>query len=204
MLGVAETLIAQESWDEAGEDCEGALLRFNQADDQLGRADAELALGLIQHGKNEFDEALKHFEQALELYQHQPQPLSEADTRYERAGILLIHGKLDQALADLDQAIILVERVMKTLASPAQWQHFLRQYTELYAQKAITLARLEREGEGQTCLKGFVQIAGIDEIKAYLQTFEASIPVQSEGLNEVQIAENQALLKRLKQIRKGW
>ncbi len=98
---------------------------------------------------------------------------------------------------------MLVERVMKTLNTPEQWKIFLRQYTELYAQKAITLVRLEQENAAQACLQDFARIAGADELRAYLQTFESSIPLQDEELTAEQNAENQALLKRLKQVRKG-
>ena len=178
-------------------------MRFTQADDQLGQADAELTLGLAQRGNEQFDEALSHFNQALTLYQRQPQPLGEADTRYERAGIFLARGELQQAEGELRRAIALVERVMKTLKTPEQWRLFLQQYTELYAQHAITLARLGREGEAQGSLQGFAHIAGPAELKSYLHTFEASIPADGEQLTEEQLAENQALHRLLHHLRKG-
>jgi tetratricopeptide (TPR) repeat protein len=203
MLGVGQTMIARELWEEAIEDANGALLRFQQADDQLGQADAELALGIAHQGKEQFDEALKHFNEALKLYQQQPQPLGEADTRYERAGIFLTREDFQAALSEFEQAIALVERVKNTLNKPEQQRLFLRQYTELHAQKAITLTRLQRESEARDALKNFARVAGSDELKTYLQAFEASIPLQGEDLSEVQIAQNQSLLTQLKQLRKG-
>src|SRR5207253_7860680 len=46
MLGVAQTLIGQKAWEQATADCEGALTRFQQSDDQVDRAEALLSLGL--------------------------------------------------------------------------------------------------------------------------------------------------------------
>jgi tetratricopeptide (TPR) repeat protein len=202
LLGVAETLISQQSWEEAAEDCQGALLRFQQVDDQGGRADAELAAGLTQRGHNACDEALKHFELALTLYRQQRQPLGEADALYERAGILLLRDEFTAALAEFSQATLLVERVMHTLGTSEQQKRFLQQYTELYAQKAIVLTRLNQESEACTALQDFTHLVGARGIETYLQTFEASIPIQGEDLTEEQLTANRALLKRLKLIRK--
>jgi hypothetical protein len=203
MLGVCQTLIGREQWDEAIEDGNGALLRFNQADDQLGRADAELALGLAYRGKEAMDEALKHLDEALTLYQQQPQPLGEIDVRNERAGIFLNREELQSALAESERASTLIQRILATLSQAEQRRLFLRQYSEFYAQKALILARLQRDSEAQTDLNNFARIAGSDQLKLHLQAFEDSIPVQDTELTESQLAENQALLKRVKQLRKG-
>src|SRR5437588_2722455 len=111
VLGVAQTLIGRERWEEAASRCGEALTRFNQSDDLIGQADTMLALGLAHRGNDELAEASTNFDQALQLYQQQQQPLGEADTRYERAGLWLAQGNVDAANDELSRAIALVEQV---------------------------------------------------------------------------------------------
>src|SRR5260370_33121824 len=109
------------------------------------------------------------------MYRQRHQPLGEGDGRYERAGILLAHGQLDSAINDLTSAIALVEQVMHTLSSPEQWSTFLHQYTELYAQAAITEVRRNQDAQAHAILSSFIRIAGRSEIAQHIQNFDNSI-----------------------------
>ena len=203
VLGIAQTLIGRELWEEAISRCEEALTRFNQSDDLIGQADTMLALGLAHEGNGELEEASTDFDPALQLYQQQQQPLGESDTRYERAGVFLLQGKLDAASDELARAITLVEQVMRTLSTPQQWSMFLHQYTELYAQAAIALVRQKQDVQARTLLQSFVQIGGSAESGQRIKTYEDSIPTSSDELNEDERRSNKDLVKRLEQLRKG-
>ena len=74
-LGLAQTLIVRERWEEAIQRCEEALTRFNQSDDLIGQADTMLALGLAHRENGTLEEATLDLTQALQLYQQQQQPL---------------------------------------------------------------------------------------------------------------------------------
>src|SRR5437868_15246250 len=120
-----------------------------------------LALGLAHEGNEELEEASTDFDQALQLYLQQQQPLGEADTRYERAGVFVVQGNLDAASDELARAITLVEQVMRTLSSPQQWSMLLQQYIELYAQAAIFLVQQNTEYQARTHLHSFPSILAI-------------------------------------------
>jgi tetratricopeptide (TPR) repeat protein len=203
VLGIAQTLIGRELWEEAISRSEEALTRFNQSDDLIGQADTMLALGLAHEGNGELEEASTDFDQALQLYQQQQQPLGEADTRYERAGVFLAQGNLDAASDELARAITLVEQVMRTLSAPQQWSRFLHQYTELYAQAAITLVQQKQDAQARTLLQSFVQIVGSPEIGQRIKAYEDTILTSSDELSEGEKRANKDLVKRLEQLRKG-
>jgi len=206
VLGIAQTLIGRERWEEAISRCEEALTRFNQSDDLIGQADTTLSLGLAHRGDGTLEEAETDFELALKLYQQQQQPLGEADTRYERAGIYLAQGKLEAARDELSRAIALVEQVMNTLSMAEQWSTFLQQYTQLYAQAAITLVRLNQDArvpEALAQLRSFGRIAGSHEILRQIKAYEETIPTSGDEMTEDEIRANKDLIKRLGQLRKG-
>ncbi|OLC59899.1 MAG: hypothetical protein AUH89_05160 [Ktedonobacter sp. 13_1_40CM_4_52_4] len=161
-----------------------------------------LALGLAHLGDGSLEEASADFDMALKLYQEQQQPLGEADTRYERAGIHLAQGKLDDAIDELSRAIGQVEQVMKTLSTPQQWSMFLRQYPQFYAQSAITLVRLNRDTEALVQLQSFAQIVGAATIVEQIRVYEETIPTSSDEMTEEEIRANKDLVKRLDQLRK--
>ena len=180
-----------------------ALLRFNQSDDALGKADVLLAQGLAQRGKDEIEEAETLIAQALLLYQQQQQPLGEADAHYERAGIFLARLELENAARELQQAIAPVERVMHTLSTPQQWSLFLHQYAELYAQTAITDVRRNADEQARQLLQNVTRIAGAKEIIQHLKAYEETIQTSGDDISEDEIRANKDLLKRLEQLRKG-
>src|SRR5204863_9042449 len=115
-----------------------AITRFNQAADAPGQADALLTRGLAHRGKEELDEALLDFEQALRLYHQARRPLGLIDTRSARAGIYFLRGDLERAREEQSKSMTQVERILHTLSSPQLWSTFLRQYADLYAKTAIT------------------------------------------------------------------
>jgi len=168
----------------------------------IGQADAMLSLGLAHRGNGELEEALSHFDQALRLYQQQQQPLGEADTRYELAGIYLARANLNAALAELNKAINLVEQVMKTLSTPQQWSMFLSQYTELYVQTAIAYVRQNQDSQALTLLQTFTHIAGAGEARKQIKAYEETVPLAGEELTENEILMNKDLIKRLGQLQK--
>ncbi len=161
-----------------------------------------LSLGLARRGNGELEEALSHFDQALRLYQQQQQPLGEADTRYELAGIYLAQANLNAALAELNKAINLVEQVMKTLSTPQQWSMFLSQYTELYVQTAVAYVRQNQDSQALTLLQTFTHIAGAGEARKQIKAYEETVPLAGEELTESEILMNKDLIKRLGQLRK--
>ena len=79
----------------------------------------------------------------------------------------------------------------------------MRQYTELYAQAAITLVRQKQDAQARTLLQSFVQIAGSPEIGEHIKAYEDSIPTSGDELSEDEIRANKDLLKRLEQLRRG-
>ena len=159
------------------------------------------ALGLVHRGNGDIEAASTHFEQALTLYQQQQQPLGEADTHYERAGIFLEQEALERAQHEFSRAIALVERVMNTLRAPEQWRTFLGQYATLYAQAAITQVRRDQDVQARQLLSSFARIAGSAVIVQHIKAYEPSIPVEGEELSEAEILANQNLVKRLRQLR---
>jgi tetratricopeptide (TPR) repeat protein len=195
-------LIGQTLWDEAIQRCDEALLRFNQSDDALGKADALLAQGLARHGTDDIEEAESLIDQALSLYQQQQQPLGEADAHYERAGIFLERLELDNAARELQQAIALVERVMHTLSTPQQWSVFLHQYVELYVQAAITDVRRNEDEQARMLLQNVTRIVGAKEIIQHLKAYEETIQTSGDDITEEEIRANKNLLKRTGQLRK--
>ena len=66
--------------------------------------------------------------------------------------LLLLDEQFDLAMNDLTRAIGLVEQVMNTLSTADQWSTFLHQYTELYAQTAITQVRRNQDSEALSTL----------------------------------------------------
>src|SRR5450755_2401267 len=180
-----------------------ALLRFNQANDTPGQADALLTRGLAQRGMDENDAALTDFEQALKLYHQQRRPLGVADTRYARAGIFFQRGDLERARDEQTKAIAQVEHVMNSIASAQQWTLFLRQYAELYAQTAVTDIRLNRDEQARALLKNFARIAGTAELLQSLNAYENDLPTEGEELSEEEIRANTDLLRRIKQLSKS-
>jgi len=203
MLGIAQTLIGRGQWDEAIEHCEGAATRFNQSGNLIGEADTTLALGLAQRGKDNLQDAARKFEQAVTMYQEHQLPLGESDARFERANILLAGEQFDLAMNDLTQAIALVERVMNTLSSPDQWSAFLHQYTELYAQAAITELRRNQDDQARSILSSFVRITGREPIMQYIKAYENSILTASDEMSENETQANNELVKRLRKLRKS-
>jgi tetratricopeptide (TPR) repeat protein len=201
-LGVGQTLIGREMWDEAIERCEEALTRFNQSDDLIGQADTMLAAGLAHRNNGEVEVAASDFEQALTLYQQQQQPLGEADTRYERAGILIIQNNFEAAAEEFSRAIRLVEQVMQTLKKPPQWSVFLRQYPELYAQAAILQVRQNQDDQGLALLQAYTRIAGPEAVMQQLRAYAETVPTAGEGMSEAEIRTNKDLVRRLERLRK--
>jgi tetratricopeptide (TPR) repeat protein len=201
MLGVAQTLIGQQTWEQAREHCEGALTRFQQSDDQPGQADAQFALGLAWHGSGDTREALEHLTQALALYRQQKQPLGEADAHFEMASIYLEQGRPAEALRVLNEAIALVERVTGTLPLPGQQRAFLQQYAELYALTAITQVRQGQEAAAQQLLAAYTRIAGSRALSDSIKTYESELSAADEDLSEAEAQTNKNLAKRLKQLR---
>jgi len=161
-----------------------------------------ITLGLAHSGDASLEEASADFEMALKLYQEQQQPLGEADTRYGRAGLCLAQGKLEDASDELNRAIGLVEQVMRSMSIPQQWSMFLRQYTQFYAQAAITLVRLNRDAEALVQLQSFARVAGAGAIVQQIKAYEETIPTSGDQLMEDEIRANKDLVKRLNQLRK--
>lgn len=162
-----------------------------------------LSLGLARRGSGQLDEAQSDLEQALTLYRQQQQPLGEADTQYALAGVWLARHEPAQALTAMNRAIELVEQVMKTLTTAQQWTTFLRQYSELYAQAAITLVLLQQEEQARTLLTGYVRIAGATEIARQIKDYIASIPTGGEEMSREESERNKQLATRLKQLIQG-
>ncbi len=162
-----------------------------------------LSLGLAHRGNGELEEASTDFDHALRLYQQQQRPLGEADAHYERAGIYLAQANLDAAISELNNAITLVERVMKTLSSPQQWGMFLKQYTELYVQTAIAYVRKNQDAQAASLLQAFVRIAGSSEAIKQIKAYEETVPLAGEELTESEIRMNKELVKRLERLRKS-
>ena len=128
--------------------------------------------------------------------------MDESDARYERAGITLASGQFDLAMDDLAQAIALVEQVMHTLSSPNQLSTFLHQYTELYAQAAITEVRRNHDSQAYSILSSFAHIAGRDAIKQQIKAYEDSIPGIGDEVSEDEAYANNELIKRLRALHK--
>ena len=201
---MAQTLIGRgEQWEEAIEQSEAALARFNQSDDLVGQADTVLALGMARRGNDQLDEALTNLEQALTLYQQQQQPLGEADARYELADVFLERQELARALTEFHRSIALVEEVMKTLSTAQQWSTFLRQYSDLYAQTAITAVRLQQDSQARALLTNYARIAGPEDVVKQIQTYSDTIPTSGADMTATEIEENKNLITRLKQLIKG-
>src|SRR5207247_1555878 len=135
-------------------------------------------------------------------YEQYHLPLSEADARYERAGIMLLDEQFDLAMNDLTRAIGLVEQVMNTLSTADQWGMFLHQYTELYAQAAITEVRRNQDSEALSTLASFVRITGRDPIIQYLMSYENSILASTDEMSENEARTNTELVRRLRTLRK--
>jgi tetratricopeptide (TPR) repeat protein len=203
VLGIAQVNIGQQNWDEAISNADAALLRFKQVGDEPAQAAALLTRGLANRGKDELAEAMLDFEQALHLYHQARNPLGVVDTRSARAGILFWRGDLDQARDEQTKAINQVERVMNTLAMPQQWSTFLRQYSDLYAQTAITDIRRGQDEQARLLLQNFTRIAGSNEVKQRLQAYINDIPIDDEELSAQELASNKDLLRRIELTRKG-
>jgi tetratricopeptide (TPR) repeat protein len=201
MLGLGQTLIGQQAWEQAREHCDGALTRFQQSDDQTGQADAQFTQGLARLGSGQTQEAFGQFEKALELYRQQQQPLGEEDTHFELAGIYLERGQMEEAQRALTDAIALVERVMNTLSLHDQRRAFLQQYTELYALSAITQVRLDQGTPARQTLAAYARIAGSRAVIDYIKACETRIPVAGEDISDIEVQVNKNLVKRLKQLR---
>ena len=184
------------------ENCDAALTRFNQANDSPGQADAFLTRGLAHRGRNENDEALADFEQALKLYHQQRRPLGSADTRYARAGIFLQQSELERARYEQTQAIAQVENVMNTMSTPQQWSLFLHQYADLYAQTIVTDIRRNADEQARSLAQNFARIAGPKELLQNLQTYERDLNIEGEELSPEEVLVNQDLLKRIRQVAK--
>jgi tetratricopeptide (TPR) repeat protein len=202
-LGIAQTLIGKGEWNDALEHCDVAKTRFHQSGNQIGEADEIFTTGLAYRGNDSLQEAASNFEQAVQLYQAYHLPLQEADALYERAGVFIQDNRLDDALHDFTRAISLVEEVMHTLSKAEQWNTFLRQYTELYAQTAIIQVRSNHESEALSTLSSFIRITGRDLIQHYLQDYENSILATSDDVSEDEAQANSKLVKRLRTLRKN-
>jgi tetratricopeptide (TPR) repeat protein len=203
VLGVAQVNIGQQLWDEAIANSDAALLRFKQVGDLPAQASALLTRGLAHRGKDELEEAMLDFEEALHLYHQAHNPLGVVDTRSARAGIYFLRGDLDQARDEQTKAITQVERVMNTIGTPQQWSTFLQQYAELYAQTAITDIRRGQEEQARTLLQNFAQVAGLVALKQRLLVYINDIPTTGEELSEEELASNKDLVRRIEQVRKG-
>ena len=107
-------------------------------------------------------------------------------------------------MEELTKAIALVERVMQTLRTPQEWSMFLHQYPELYAQAAITEVRRKQDAQARALLTTFTRIAGNKEIVQQIKVYENTIPTGGDEMTEAEIQTNKDLLKRLKQLRKGF
>ena len=92
---------------------------------------------------------------------------------------------------------------MHTLSKAEQWNTFLRQYTELYAQTAIIQVRSNHESEALSTLSSFIRITGRDLIQHYLQDYENSILATSDDVSEDEAQANSKLVKRLRTLRKN-
>ncbi|GER89417.1 hypothetical protein KDW_35790 [Dictyobacter vulcani] len=200
---MAQVHIGQQQWDEALENCEAALVRYRQTDDQVNEADAFLTRGLANRAKDEQEQALNDFEQALHHYHQQRRPLGVADTRFARGAIYLLRGDFERARDEQSKAILQVERVMESISTPQRWSMFLRQYAEQYAQTAITDLRQNNDAQARSLLENFVRIAGSQEVVARLQAYEADIPIGGEELSNEEIQRNTDLVKRLAQLRRS-
>jgi len=129
-------------------------------------------------------------------------PLDEADALYERAGILLSNEQFDLAMNDLTRAVAVVQQVLNTLSTADQWSTFLRQYTELYAQTAITEVRRNQDKEALSTLSSFVRITGRDPIMHYLTAYENSILATTDEMSQNEAQANSELVRRLRALRK--
>ncbi|HXZ06026.1 MAG TPA: hypothetical protein VEH81_14425, partial [Ktedonobacteraceae bacterium] len=167
-----------------------------------GEADTTFTLGLAYRGNGDLQEAARNLEQAVILYEQYHLPLGEADARFERSGILLENEQFDLAIHDLTRTITLVEQVMNTLSSADQWSLFLHQYTELYAQTAITQVRRNQDNQALLTLSSFERITGRDPIMHYLMDYEKSILATIDEMSENDAQANSELVKRLRTIRK--
>jgi len=172
VLGIAQVNIGQQQWDEALANCDAAITRFTQASDLINEADAYLTRGLVHRSRDEMDEALADFEQALKYYHQQRRPLGVADTRFARASIFLLRGDLESARDEQSKAITQVEHVMNTISKPERWTTFLRQYAEQYAATVITDLRRNQDESARLLLQHFVRIAGESEIEHHLKAYE--------------------------------
>ncbi len=203
VLGIAQVNIGQQHWDEALENSDAALLRFKQVGDQPGQAAALLTHGLAHRGKDELEEAMLDFEEALHLYHQARNPLGVVDTRSARAGIHFLHGELEQARDEQTKAITQVERVMNTIGLPQQWSLFLQQYADLYAQTAITDIRQKHDEQARTLLHNFARIAGSGALQKRLEAYISDIPITDAELSEQELADNKDLIRRIEQARKA-
>ena len=97
---------------------------------------------------------------------------------------MLADEQFDLAMNDFTRAIALVEQVMNTLSSADQWSTFLHQYTELYAQAAITQVRRNQDSQALSTLSSFVRITGRDPIMHYLMAYENSILATTDEMSE--------------------
>ncbi len=156
--------------------------------------------GLLIRGRDENDEALSDFEQALKLYQQQRRPLGVADTRYARASIFLQQSELERARDEQTKAITQVEHVMNSISTPQQWSMFLRQYSDLYAQTIVTDIRLNQDEQARSVAQNFTRIAGSKELLQNLQLYERDLASEDEDLSAEEVLANQDLLKRIRQI----
>jgi tetratricopeptide (TPR) repeat protein len=203
ILGLAQVNIGLEKWDDAEENCASALNRFQQTTDLLDQADALLVHGLVHRSKDETDEALADFEQALKLYYQQHRPLGIADACFACGSIYLLRENLEQAREAQDKAILQVERVMHTISSHAHWSTFLRQYAEQYAQTIITDIRRQQNTQARTLLENFIRIAGKTQIEKHLKAYQDTLLTEGEELPEEELRTNKALVQSLEQVRKG-
>ena len=80
---------------------------------------------------------------------------------------------------------------------------FLRQYTELYAQAAITQLRRNQDDEALSTLTSFVRITGRDSIMDYLMAYENSVLASTDEMSENETQTNTRLVKRLRTLRKS-
>ena len=115
---------------------------------------------------------------------------------------MLSDEQFDLAMNDLTRAIALVEQVMNSLSSVDQWSTFLHQYTELYAQTAITEVIRNQDSEAISTLSSFVRITGRDPIMQYLLAYENSILATNDEMSENEAQTNSDLVKRLRTLRK--
>jgi tetratricopeptide (TPR) repeat protein len=203
ILGLAEVNIGQEKWDEAQENCATALNHFQQASDLLDQADTLLVRGLIHRSKDETDEALADFEEALKLYHQQHRPLGIADACFACGSIYLLRGDLEHARQEQGKAILQVERVMNTISNPERWGTFLRQYAEQYAQTCITDIRRQQNTQARTLIHNFTRIAGKTDIEKHLKAYQDTLPTEGEEFSEEELRTNKALVKNLEQLLKG-